>query len=144
MKMFLYNADGYLRPLYDEDALEKQKLKRGQVYEADIREARNLQFHRKFFSLIRLSFEYLPEKQREGFHEDPENWRKYVTVLAGHVDMFYSPDLRMWLQIPKSIAFDKMDEAAFKDFYDRCYTEIFKIISPFVSEEEFESVLANY
>lgn len=144
MKLFLYNADGYLRPLYEEDADEKKKLKRGSVYLAEIKEARNVAFNRKFRKLIRLSFEYLPERQREGFHDDPDKWCDYVTVLAGHCEMFYSPQYKIWIQIPASLSFEKMDELEFQEFYDRVYTEIFKIIGPLVSEEEFKENFADF
>lgn len=144
MKLYLLNVDGALRPLYEEDSETKKRLKRNTVYLADIKESRNYEFHKKFFALIHCSFEYLPEKQRQGFHENPDNWRKYVTVLAGHVDMFYSPEYKIWLQIPKSISFESMSESEFQEFYDRACDEIFKIIGPYVSEDDFYENLANF
>jgi hypothetical protein len=65
-------------------------------------------------------------------------------VAAGFNDVFYSPKLAEWVEIPKSIAFDKMDEAEFRDLYEGVKNVIFKIIGNRVSEAEFERNLSNF
>lgn len=52
MKLYLLNTREGLKPMYDEDYDEKKKLKIGEVYEAEIRQPRNLRFHRKYFALL--------------------------------------------------------------------------------------------
>ena len=61
MKIKLLNTSVGLKPLYDEDFEEKKKLKIGEVYEATIKRPRNLSFHRKYFGLINLAWEYQNE-----------------------------------------------------------------------------------
>lgn len=58
MKIKLLNTSVGLKPLFDEDFEEKKKLKIGEVYEATIKRPRNLSFHRKYFGLINLAWEY--------------------------------------------------------------------------------------
>ncbi|MFA6726929.1 MAG: DUF1367 family protein [Prevotella sp.] len=143
MKINLLNTISGLKPCYDDDYEEKKKLKIGETYTAEIRLERNPRFHRLYFALIACAWEYLPEKQTEGFRTK-ENFRKYVEVAAGHCEPYYSPKLKEWVEIPKSISFDSMDETEFKDLYERVKTVIFSIIGRFVSEDEFDNVLSNF
>lgn len=144
MKIHLVNtARGLLVPDSDADYEAKQKLKVGEVYTAEIKLARNYGFHRKFFALINCAWEFLDEKQTNGFRT-VENFRKYVEVAAGYCEPFYSPKLKRWVEIPKSIAFDKMDQAEFEDLYARVRDVIDRILSHYVSREEFERVLMSF
>jgi len=143
MKLNLYNTPSGLKPCYDEDFDEKKKLKIGETYVAEIKLARNPQFHKKYFALINLAWEYLPERQTEGFRTK-ELFRKYCEVAAGFCDPFYSPTRREWVEIPRSISFGSMDETEFTDLYEKVKDVIFGIIGRFVSEEEFMSNLAQF
>lgn len=143
MKLFLLNTSHGLVPMYDADYEEKKKLKLGVTYAAEIKPARNFQFLKKYFSLINAAWELLPESQQKGFR-DKELFRKYVEVAAGHCDLFYSPTRKEWVEIPKSIAFDKMDEADFEDLYLKVRNVIDTILAPVISQEDFERVLLNF
>ena len=76
MKIKLLNTSVGLKPLYDEDFEEKKKLKIGEVYEATIKRPRNLSFHRKYFGLINLAWEYQNEIAVEHFKHSIELFRK--------------------------------------------------------------------
>lgn len=143
MKLNLINTSEGLKPCYDDDYDEKKKLRLGEVYAADIKPARNLRFHRLYFALINLAWEYLPESQTAGFRSK-ENFRKYVEIAAGCCDVIYHPRFRDWVEVPRSISFDRMDEAEFRDVYDRVRDVIFSIIGRFVTREEFERNLSNF
>lgn len=143
MKLFLLNTSHGLVPMYDADYDEKKKLKLGVTYAAEIKPARNFQFLKKYFSLINAAWEFLPESQQKGFREK-ELFRKYVEVAAGHCDLFYSPIRKEWVEVPRSIAFDKMDEAEFEDLYTRVRNVIDAILAPFITQEDFERVLLNF
>lgn len=143
MKLLLLNTIHGLVPMYDDSYEEKKKLKLGETYSAEIRLVRNPQFHKKYFSLINAAWELLPERQQTGFRTS-ENFRKYIEVAAGHCDTFYSPQRKEWVEIPKSIAFDKMDEASFSDLYNKVRFVIDNILSPVISKEDFERVLLHF
>lgn len=143
MKLSLYNTPSGLKPCYDEDYDEKKKLKIGEYYTAEIRLSRNPQFHKLYFALINLAWEYLPESQTNGFRTK-ENFRKYVEIAAGCCEVIYHPRLREWVEVPKSISFDSMDEAEFRDVYENVKNVVFSIIGRFVSPDEFERHLANF
>lgn len=143
MKLKLYNTPMGLVPCYNEDYTEKQKLKLGEYYEAEIKLVRNVRFHRKFFALLNLSFQYLPERTQNGFRS-VEGFRQYVTVAAGYYDTYYSPRLKEFVEIPKSIKFSSMDEGEFGDFYEKCKDVIWTMIGSYVTAEQFEQQLLNF
>ncbi len=145
MKLLLQNTAVGLVPLYDSDFEEKRKLKQGQVYQAEIKVVRNIQFHRKMWSMLNTAWALLPEKTQQGFRSF-EGFRAYLLVSAGFYELYYSPRLKEYVEIPKSMSFASMDEAEFSDCYDRVKDVIWSILSARVgiTEAVFESYLANY
>lgn len=137
MKLRLLNTAEGLKPMYDADYDEKKHLKLGKVYEATITLVRNPQFHKKYFALINLAWEYLNERQQEFFKNNKEVFRKAVEVAAGHCELHYSIARKEWLEIPKSISFEKMDEAEFSAMYERVKDVLFEIFLKSVNQEEF-------
>lgn len=144
MKIKLMCTPSGLKPLYDEDYDQKKKLKVGSVYVATISEMRNVAFHRKYFSLINLSWEYLNEHQRDFFRENVDAFRKTVEVAAGHYEPVYSIARQSWLEVPKSIAFDKLSEADFEQLYEKVKNVIFNMFIPDSVKDEFEYILKDF
>ena len=69
---------------------------------------------------------------------------KSLEVSAGHCDKVFSFKLKDWVDIPKSISFDKMSEFEFRELYERVKDVIFNTILRTISVEEFESNLINF
>jgi len=84
---------------------------------------RNSKFHRKFFKLVESVFINLPHGSEL---KTKEMMREYITYKAG----YYSTIFVNGVTIHKidSIAFDKMDNAQFAEFWDSaldvCFAEI--------------------
>ena len=144
MELLLLNTDGGLKPCYDEDYDNKKKLKLGQIYKAKITLARNIDFHRKYFALINCAWAYQNEKTTAYFKNDINSFRKTIEVAAGHCDTLFNLRLKEWVDVPKSIAFDNMDELEFRELYDRVKDIIFSMFIKNVSEEEFMNNLINF
>ncbi len=144
MKLLLLNTSEGLKPCYDEDYDNKKKLKLGVVYQVEIKKARNVEFHRKYFKLINLSWEYQNEGVINHFKNNVDLFRKTVEMSAGHCDTIYSIPRNEWIETPKSISFDKMDEIEFQDLYDRVKDVLFTVFLKKVSEEEFMRNLVNF
>lgn len=123
-----------LIPLYDSDLDEKKKLRLGEVYRAKIYQPRNLAFHRKFFALVNLGAENTKLDMPQ------EAYRGYVTMKAGFFDTFHTDKGTMIL--PKSIAFDKMDDIEFQEVYKRVREVISKDIG--ATNEEIDKELQNF
>ena len=143
MKLLVINTPRGLVPLGDDDYEEKKKLKLGQTYSVEVKVARNVDFHRKYFALISYAWEFLNEQETERFRTK-ENFRKYVEVAAGHCDVIFHPRLQEYVEIPKSISFGKMDNAEFSDLYQRVKDVIFSIIGDRVTQDQFERLLLDF
>lgn len=144
MKINLVVASDGFRCATDEDLELKKTLKRGTVVECTIKEVRNLQFHRLYFALIHCAWEYLTEQQREFFKEDVELFRKTVQVAAGHCELCYSVARREWIEVPKSIAFDRLSESDFSKLYERVRDVIYTMFIPNINKKEFEEQLIYF
>ena len=142
MKINLLCTAHGLVPLYDRDYDLKKRLRVGETYVADIKVSRNVQFHRKYWALLNAAWSILPERTSKGFRS-LEGFRSYVIVAAGFYDVYY-PRLKEFVETPKSIAFDKMDEITFSDLYDRSKDVIWGIIGDYVTEEQFDTILSNF
>ncbi len=143
MKINLLCTAHGLVPLYDRDYDLKKRLRVGETYVADIKVSRNVQFHRKYWALLNAAWSILPERTSKGFRS-LEGFRSYVIVAAGFYDVYYNPRLKEFVETPKSIAFDKMDEITFSDLYDRSKDVIWGIIGDYVTEEQFDTILSNF
>lgn len=144
MELYLLNTASGLRPCYDSDYDEKKKLKLGKIYKAKITQARNYDFLKKYFALINCAWSYQNEKTTAHFKESVECFRKTVEIAAGHCDTAYSISRKEWIEIPKSIAFDKMDEAEFMDLYERVKDVLFSVFLRDISEYDFMRNLSNF
>lgn len=144
MDLFLLNTSSGLKPCYDEDYDNKKKLKIGEIYKAKITLARNLDFHRKYFALINCAWAYQNEKTTRHFKESVECFRKTIEIAAGHCDTVYNISQKTWVEVPKSIAFDKMDELEFRDLYERVKDVLMKIFLKDINEYEFMRNLSNF
>lgn len=144
MKINLVVTSEGFRCATDDDYEKKKTLKRGTVVQCTILEYRNYRFHRLYFSLINLSWEYLSEQQRAFFKDNVDAFRKTVEVAAGHYEPVYSVARQSWLEVPKSIAFDKLDEASFHQLYEKVKSVIFSMFIPDVSKDAFEYELRNF
>lgn len=144
MKLNLLNTAHGLVPLYDEDYDEKRKLKVGQVYQADIRMPRNPKFHRLFFALINTGYAYIPGDVQDYYFKNVEGFRKSVLITAGFTRVFYDIRRQSFIEEAESISFSNMDEARFRDVYERCKDVIFSLISKYVTIEEFERNLSHF
>jgi hypothetical protein len=129
--------------LDDDDYDEKKKLKLGQTYSVEVKVARNVDFHRKYFSLIAYAWEFLDERETATFRSK-DNFRKYLEISAGHCDVIFHPRLQEFVEIPKSISFGKMNNTAFSELYERVKDVIFSIIGDRVTRDEFERLLIDF
>lgn len=143
MKLNLLCTQQGLVPMYDEDYDLKKRLKVGQSYVADVKVARNVGFHRKYWALLNAAWSLLPERTSNGFRS-LEGFRSYVIVAAGFYELYFNPRLKEFVEVPRSISFEKMDEVEFGELYDRSKDVIWSIIGRYVSEEDFERCLINF
>jgi hypothetical protein len=86
------------------------ELEAGEMFTVSVWFPRNPKLHRLHFALINTLFE-----QQEQF-EEPDDLRRWLYVGAGHADFLPGPKGKM-VAIPKSVAYDKIDDAAFSELH---------------------------
>ena len=113
-----------LLPLDDADLVVlSRSYAAGEVVRIDVKKARHLKHHKRFFALLNDAIEagaYIDTGVEDigivSFH-DPEALRYWCFVAIG-----FSLKIRRRkrvIEVPKSISFDSLDEHAFSDVYDR-------------------------
>lgn len=143
MKLMVVNTPRGFVPFGDDDFSIKSRLKLGATYSVDVKVARNVEFHRKYFAMIAYAWEFLTENEVRAFITK-EGFRKSIEVAAGHYQPQYNIATKEYDHVPKSIAFSEMDETAFSDLYGRVKDVIFSLIGGRVTEEEFERLMLDF
>ncbi len=134
MKIWLRNTISGLMPIYPSDWDEKRKLRLGQDYECEIRNPRNILFHKKFFSMLNVGHENT--KMDMPF----ETYRKYVTMKAGYFKTYSTP--RGTFYDAESIAFSSMSQDEFEDVYSRVLNVIIEDVG--CTSEEIEMQILSF
>jgi len=114
MKILLKKTNNTLMPVYDSDKESFDKIPADELVWAEIKKARNYEFHKKFFALCKLG--WLNSKHVE---MPFDAYRKYATMKAGFYETYKTP--KGIMIEAKSIAFDKMTEEEFKEVYNRVF-----------------------
>jgi hypothetical protein len=109
--------DGKLTGLSEKDRRAYAKFKKrieelvvGECFTLSFWFPRNAKLHKLHFAVIHALYE-----QQEQF-SDPDDMRKWLYVGAGFCHFLPGPKGKM-CAIPKSIAFDKLDDAEFSDLH---------------------------
>ncbi|WP_069677002.1 DUF1367 family protein [Formosa sp. Hel1_33_131] len=113
MKLFLVKQlNNTLKVAYNSDYDKIKKLKVGEEYQCEVKQPRNLKFHRKFFSLINMLFD---NQER---YSNSDRMRKDLIIEAGFYDEWV--DFQGVIQREaKSISFASMTEDDFSDLYSK-------------------------
>ena len=115
--MLVKQLNGSLISAYNTDSDKIKKLKPGEFYKCKITHPRNIQFHRKFFALIKMLFD------NQEIYINADRLRKDLLISAGYFEEwvdFYGEIHRE----AKSISFAKMTEFEFGEMYSRVLDQI--------------------
>ena len=143
MKILLQNTSHGLIPLYDADYEEKKRLKIGEVQTCEIKTIRNIDLHRKYFALINCAWELQSDARKDKF-KTVELFRKSLQLAAGYSELVYSHSLKDFIEMPKSISFEKLDNIAFEQLYKDVRHVIDTVFCSHISIEDFEKYLINF
>lgn len=109
-----------LVPLYDSDLDMKRRLRVGSVVRCRVGNPRNYEFHKKFFALVRLTFDNLPSRLAElwKIHNEEDMLRRFKRDLGYYTATYNERDER---EIEyRSISFSAMEQHEFERFYNQC------------------------
>ena len=131
---------GSLRPADEAATQYFQQIKDRELVSVQVSRPRNLQFHKKYWALIGLVWNNI-DQDRYPSTDDLHGAIKIAVGLRTRIEL---PSGEVGF-IPGSIAFHKMDEFTFSDFYNNVADLIAKHFIPGVSvtalKEEVESML---
>lgn len=130
---FIKMPGGVLRPANQSDQDAVNKVRNGTLVVAEVKQPRNAAFHRKYFALLNLGFDYWePEPiQIEGIEIVPEKnfdrFRKDVQILAGYRTLVVNLKNEVRYE-SQSISFGKMDEIEFNKLYESVYNLLWRMV----------------
>lgn len=135
----LRTASGAFVPASEEDAELAKRFKVGSISRVELKLMRNSQFHRKFFSLVKLAFdmwsETLPEQSWRGMPVQPniDHFRRDLIISAGFHEVVWSTKKdrdgnQEFRVIPRSIAFANMDQDEFEKLYSAVINVVLRML----------------
>jgi hypothetical protein len=121
-------------------------IKEGEIVEVKRVSIRNVMFHRKYFALIKLAFDYFEPipveiKGREVLPlKNFEEFRKWMIVKAGFYDVIGYPDGSVRIRA-KSQSFASMSEGEFENLYSLTIDVVLKEIFQDQERKELEAMV---
>lgn len=129
MKIYCRVTETGLVPLDDNDREQARHLKLGSDVCCAISRPRNIKFHRKFFALLGITFDNLPERIQRA-----TNINSVETLLTAiKIDLGYFDVIRVGKHEyikPRSISFAAMGEEEFTKFYNAAVADILRDYLP--------------
>jgi len=127
---------------FDEDASDfLKKMKIGRPVRLKITSVRNHAFHRKYWALINLAYDFW-EPEDDQPMKNKDRFRKDITILAG----FYEQSVRLNGDIrteAKSISFANMDDDEFEKLFSKTIDVILKHVCKHLTDEEIRNQVAD-
>jgi hypothetical protein len=121
---------GALRPADDAGQEALRKLGNGELVSIEIKKSRNIKHHRMFWALMSIVHENMDSER----YPTVEDLTAAVKIAAGLRTRIELPNGDVGF-IPGSIAFHKMSQIEFSDFYDRVCDLICKHFLPGVDSD---------
>lgn len=123
MEIYCHVTANGLVPVYDSDYEAKRQLKEGDNVLCTITRPRNYEFHKKFFALVRLAYDNLPERLHQMLSiRSEEDMLDCIKIDLNMYTEHYHGGRKV-LKLG-SISFAAMDQTEFERFYNRTITII--------------------
>lgn len=135
MMMLCENTVNGLVPMYDADLEEKKKLKIDEKYWLEIVKARNYDFHKKFFALMKIGCE-----NSKSIEAPLDVYRKYATIKSGFYKT-YKTSKGLFIEA-ESISFVNMSQEKFEEVYSKVLD--FIILDTEATKEDIEHNLISF
>ena len=121
-----------------------RKTKLGQTIHGDFKKMRNPKFHRLFFSLLNLGYEYFEPENKLG-EKNFDRFRRDVIILAGYYHTTVRLDNTIRVEAD-SISFASMDEDTFSKLYQAVLTVLMQRIPMLgkMGEEEINKLTDRF
>ena len=128
MDIFLTRTLAGLVPSDEEAKQAVRRWKIGETLKCSVRKPRDYVNHKRYFALLNLTFE------NQDKYTSFEHFRKAVQIAAGHVDELITLEGEITF-LPKSIAYDALDEMEFSKVFGETMRVCAKILGDLDLEE---------
>lgn len=144
MDIYCRVTDYGLVPVYDSDLDMKKRLKVGSTVRCRVTLPRNYGFHKKFFALVRLTYDNLPLPlvERWNIHSTDDMLRRFKHDLGYYTSRTNDRGER---EIEyRSISFAAMDEEEFGRFYNDCVNLVLYTYIRGLGREDLEEEVERF
>jgi hypothetical protein len=133
MKALMAKALGGLRPVDDAGEDMLRAMPQGTLVRVEVKRVRNPRMHRLFWALMTVVWQNLDQDR----YPTVEDLAAAIKIVAGLRTRIELPNGDVGF-IPGSIAFHKMDQTEFSEFYERVCDLIARHFLPGVTSEELK------
>ena len=133
-----------LVPLYDSDYDLKKRIRVGSVVKCKVSNPRNYEHHKKFFALVRLTFDNLPSNLAEYFkvHNEEDMLRRFKRDL-GYFTTTLNERGEKEIEY-QSISFSAMEQHEFERFYNQCIDLVLYKYLKGIDKEDLITEIENF
>jgi len=135
MKLTLIKTLSGLKPAHNSDYELYKKLKLNEEYQCEVKQVRNIRFHRKFFALLNMLYD------NQEIYTNLDSLRKDLTIAAGYYDERVNFSGEVIIEA-KSISFAKMSQQEFDELYNRVLDVIVKYFN--FDREDIKNHIEQY
>jgi hypothetical protein len=119
-------TDGAIVPATDEDKECLDRVERGEVFVCKRVAKRNIKLHRKFFGLVGIAFENLPEQYQ---FANADHLREELIIASGFYEIRKNFN-GVERKVAKSVSFDSMpSDDEFEILYNRVLDLVCRLLS---------------
>ncbi len=133
---FRLSSDLELIPHNQETLDWMSKRKAGEIISADIKQVRNYENLKRFFSFVNDTFDM------QDHFTAKEAYRRWLTMKAGYFSTLVTPKGDT-LFIADSVSFEKMNEEEFKKMFNTCIDVFLQELGKGISESDLMRAI-NY
>lgn len=133
-----------LVPLYDSDLDLKKRLKVGATVKCKVSNPRNYEHHKKFFALLRLTFDNLPTHlaQQWQVHNEGDMLRRFKRDLGYYTSAINERGEREVEY--QSISFSAMEQHEFEHFYNQCIDLVLHKYIKGIDKDDLTAEIENF
>jgi len=138
---------GALVPLtkWDARAMRDRKYSTGSELRAELKKRRNVKFHRLAHAIGALAVEQLPDFHNLSAHDAIKRLQRECGACCEEMQMDLGPVVgTVAVKVPRSIAFDEMDESEFQQLVGSIYRHLAAKYWPDMDEEAVEELVLMY
>lgn len=149
-KVYLVKTLNGLMPAQDSDKEALRNLKLNETYLAEIKQPRNIKFHQKYWALVNLVYSNLPEDfciettdGQKDYIKSADNLHWHIKCQCGILERKITLGGKINYEVG-SIAFHKMDESEFAEFYSKALDVIIKYFLIGTEKEELAAEIEMF